>query len=304
MNTKHKSCTILGANGFIGRHLTYFLHHAGYKVFAYDIQANPNSNIPKEVDYQSFDICNNYTHIQLDVDYLFIFSGMTGTKNGFDQYKTFIEVNEIGLLNILSLVKNLEKKPIIIFPSTRLVYQGMDTPLKEEAAKEAKTIYAVNKIAAEQYFKIYAQCFNIQYIIYRICVPYGNMFDDQFSYGTIDAFLNRAKAGEDITLYGDGEIERTFTHVSSICEQIYHTMSSKNAKNQIFNIAGERFSLKEAACKIADIYHTQVRYVPWNDLDLAIESGSTVFDGTKIESLITSQIKNYSFDEWLKEIAK
>lgn len=300
---EHKSCTILGANGYIGRHLAYYLNQRGFCVFAYDIQASKYQNLPEEIRYEQFDICTNYEHVNLNVDYLFVFSGITGTKNGFEQYKTFIEVNEIGLLNILSKVKDLEKKPKIIFPSTRLAYKGIEQPLPEDAEKEAKTIYAANKLACERYLKMYANCFGITYTIYRICVPYGNQFDGEFSYGTVGAFLNRAKGGGTITLYGDGGIKRTLTHVLSVCQQIADSMILSSSDNNTLNISGETFSLKELAERIAAIYGTPVSFIPWNDLDWKIESGSTVFDGRKIEEMIRVD-QCWRFDEWIKEVQK
>lgn len=300
---KHQSCTILGANGFIGRHLAYYLNQKGFKVFAYDVQPERNPNLPAEIQYEQFDICHNYDHINFNVDYLFVFSGITGTKNGFEQYRTFIEVNEIGLLNILSKVKDMGQKPKIIFPSTRLVYKGVEQPLPEDAEKEAKTIYAANKLACERYLKMYANCYGITYTIYRICVPYGNLFDGEFSYGTIGAFLNRAKSGGTITLYGDGEIKRTLTHVVSVCQQITDSMILSLSDNSTLNIAGETFSLKELATKIAAIYGTPVSFIPWNDMDWKIESGSTEFDGRKIEDMICVE-KKWTFDEWAKEVKK
>lgn len=295
------TCTILGANGYIGRHLAYYLKLKGFKVFAYDVQAERNPNIPTEIPYEQFNICNNYEHVKFNVDFLFVFSGITGTKNGFDNYKTFIEVNEIGLLNILSLVKGMKVKPKIIFPSTRLVYKGTDYPISEEAEKEAKTIYAANKLACEHYLQMYANCFDINYTTYRICVPYGNHFDEEFSYGTIGAFLNRAKNGENITLYGDGELKRTLTHIMSICQQISDSMILKESDRKTFNISGETFSLKELASKIAKIYGIDVTYVPWNNLDKQIESGSTVFDGQSIKGIIKED-QNLTFELWLAKI--
>lgn len=301
MESKQKKCTILGANGYLGRHLVYYLTQKGYHVYAYDIQSERNPNIPDNVFYEQFDICNQYEHVRFDVDYLFVFSGITGTKNGFDSYKTFIEVNEIGLLNILSKVKELEVKPKIIFPSTRLVYKGQDFPLQEDAEKEAKTVYAANKLSCERYLNMYANGFGIPYTIYRICVPYGNMFDGDFSYGTVGAFLNRAKSGGTITLYGDGSVQRTLTHVLSICQQIADSMVLDGSENKIYNITGETFSLKELAEKIASIYGTLVTYIPWNELDWKIESGSTVFDGKQIESIIRVD-SQMSFNKWLEHI--
>lgn len=301
MEKQKYSCTILGANGYIGRHLAYYLNRKGFTVYAYDIHSERNPYISSEIQYQQFDICNSYNHVKFDVDYLFVFSGITGTKNGFDQYRQFVEVNEIGLLNVLSKVKDMEKKPKVIFPSTRLVYKGMDNPLSEDAEVEAKTIYAANKLACEHYLKMYANCFGLTYNIYRICVPYGNLFDYDFSYGTVGAFLSRAKSGGTITLYGDGGIKRTLTHVMSVCQQITDSMLLPVGNNCTFNITGESFSLKELAEKIAAIYNTPVSFVPWNEMDRRIESGSTEFDGRKIECLIRVDDK-WKFDEWIKEV--
>lgn len=298
---EQKKCTILGANGYLGRHLAYYLYQAGYVVFAYDIQPDRNHSLPSGIPYEQFDICNNYGHIRYDVDYLFVFSGVTGTKNGFENYKAFVEVNEIGLLNILSKVRDLDVKPKIIFPSTRLVYKGQDYPLSEDSEKEAKTIYAANKLACEHYLRMYANCFDIIYTIYRICVPYGNLFDGEFSYGTVGAFLKRAKNGEAITLYGDGGIKRTLTHVMSICQQIVDSMVLTDSDNQTYNVAGETFSLKELAEKVAAVYGTDVSFVPWNKMDWKIESGSTVFDGNKLENIIQVDL-HWSLDNWLNTI--
>lgn len=298
---KQKTCTILGANGYLGRHLAYYLHQEGFGVLAYDIQPERNHNLPSDIPYEQFDICNNYDHVNFDVDYLFVFSGITGTKNGFDSYKTFVEVNEIGLLNILSKVRGLDVKPKIIFPSTRLVYKGHDFPLPEDSEKEPKTIYAANKLACEHYLRMYANCFDVTYTIYRICVPYGNLFDGEFSYGTVGAFLNRAKKRETITLYGDGSIKRTLTHVMSVCQQIVDSMVLSDSDNQTYNVTGETFSLKELAEKIAAVYDSTVSFIPWNELDRKIETGGTVFEGEKIEKLIPVDSK-WSLDNWLNSI--
>ena len=78
-------------------------------------------------------------------------------------------------------------------------------------------------------------------------------------------------------------------------------MTLSASDNCTFNIAGETFSLKELAGKIAAIYGTPVTYIPWNDLDWKIESGSTVFDGEKLEGVIRIE-SQWTFDLWLQEI--
>lgn len=81
-----------------------------------------------------------------------------------------MDVNEKGLLHLLNHIRLSPYRPKIIFPSTRLVYQGADKALTEEAKKETKTIYAVNKLACEGYLYAYRQSFDIPYTIFRICI--------------------------------------------------------------------------------------------------------------------------------------
>lgn len=162
----------------------------------------------------------------------------------------------------------------------------MVKPLKENDEQDARTVYAANKIACENYLKAYNYSFDIPYCIFRICVPYGNMLDDDYSFGTVGFFIKQASSGKDITLYGGGEVKRTFTHLYDLCCQMVEATFKKESDNQIYNIGGETYSLYEAAQIFAIKYGTKVSSVPWPDEDLRIESSHTYFDDTKIKQLL------------------
>lgn len=281
-------CSVIGANGYIGRHMTYLLNKKGFEVSAYSLGDIRNINIPKEVDYHKVDVTNynELKKIDFDVDYIFFFAGLTGTLDSFNKYKNYLTVNEMGLLNLLNIIKDLDKKPHCIFPSSRLVYKGSPYPLKEDNEKEAKTIYAANKIACEYLLSAYANMYKIPYTIFRICVPYGNLFDDCFSFGTIGNFINKAKNKQNIVLYGDGKLKRTFTYIESVCEQIISSLGNSKMINEIFNIGGEEYSLKNIAQLIADKYEVSVEFVQWPEDNKLIESGDTVFDSSKLFNII------------------
>lgn len=281
----NKHCAIIGSTGYIGKHLAYYLQTYYHIVpSCYDIAQNDFS-MPY---YQQIDLLNKESlkQIDLNVDYLFVFAGLTGTHASFERYEQYTMVNEVGLMNLLDLISQSPFRPRIIFPSSRLVYKGVDKPLKENDAKEAKTIYAANKIACEHLLHAYANRYSIPYTIFRICVPYGNMLSGDYSFGTIGAFLRRAKAKENISLYGGGSIKRTFTHIEDVCYQILNVAFNQHDKEQIFNIGGETLSLHEAAQIIADKYGIKVLSVEWPEKDLLIESGHTYFDDSKIRSAI------------------
>ncbi len=281
-------CAVIGAGGFIGKHIVYYLEH-NYKcnLNCYDIVANSLDENLKIVDLADRRAVDN---IDLNVDYIFMFAGLTGTYAGFDAYEKYVSNNEIALLNLLDAIRQSKKRPKVIFPSTRLVYKGYDAPLREEGEKESKTIYAVNKIACEGYLQSYHDSFDIPYTVFRICLPYGNLLSADYSFGTVGFFINQAKAGKDITLYGGGTIKRTFTHMEDLCYQVVEGAFKEESDGQIYNIGGETLSLHDAAVIVAKKFGTSVVSVPWPKKDLRIESDHTYFDDSKIQSLLGGMI--------------
>jgi len=194
----NKRAIIFGANGYLGRHIAHFLK-------LNNIDFIPTGRAIKSIDnyhgYKQIDITNKeeLNQLNFNVDYVFAFAGLTGTGNTEGEVAKFIKVNEQGLSNLIECCKNV-KGVRIVFPSTRLVYKGIENVLlTEDAEKESKTIYAKNKLVCEQILTNS----NVDHTIFRICVPYGNLIDEVYSYGTIGFFINKASKGENITIYGD-----------------------------------------------------------------------------------------------------
>jgi len=275
-------CAIIGGKGYIGKHLAFYLQRRGIDPQVYDMLDCDEINI-KKIDISSPE---SVEKIDLNVDYIFMFAGLTGTYNGFDKYQKYNSINEIGLLNLLDAIRKSKYRPRIVFPSTRLVYKGLDKPLKETDEKECKTIYAVNKMACEGLLHAYNASFDIPYTIFRICIPYGNLLSTDYSFGTVGFFITQAKEGNDITLYGGGTIKRTFTHMEDICYQIVEGAFNPNSNGEIYNVGGETLSLREAAEIVARKFGTNVVDIPWPEKDLRIESDHTYFDDLKIQELL------------------
>lgn len=290
-----KKVAIIGSKGFIGKHLDWYLRtKMNIVADCYDIHRIDEPN------YQMVDMSSKESveRINLNVDYIFYMVGMTGTKIGFYAYEDFLDINELSLLNLLDVISKSRYRPKVVFPSSRLVYKGLDKALKEDDAYDTKTVYAVNKLACEGYLKAYGNYFDIPYTIFRLCVPYGNMLDNDYSFGTIGFFIKMAKEGKNITLYGDGTMKRTFTHFEDLCYQMIYGTFNPKSDNMVFNVGGETSSLDNVAYLIAKKYGVEVVHVPWPKDDLRIESGHTYFDDMRIQNLLGG----YSYKHSLNEI--
>ena len=290
--------TILGANSYIARNLIFLLQKSGeHTLFLYDYQPEQSDGA---AGYEQLAILDaeQVKGIHTDVDLIYMFVGKTGTAQGFEDYSTFIDINEKALLNVLTAMRLSDSRAKLIFPSTRLVYEGVPGRLAEDAGKEFKTIYAINKYACEQYLKMYHNMYGLQYCIFRICVPYGTMIPGASSYGTAEFMLGKARKGENITLYGDGSVRRTLIHMEDLCRILLEGGMSGGCRNDVYNIGGEDYSLREMADLIAKQYGVSVEYVPWPEAAWKIESGDTVFEDAKLAAL-TGLLPRCRFAEWI-----
>ena len=292
-----RKAILLGANGYLGRHIAYFLKQQQIEFIPTDVA---ETSVDNYTNYRKIDVTNINELQQLDfnVDYVFVFAGLTGTGNSSGIIEKFTKVNEEGLANVIHCCNGVEGLRIV-FPSTRLVYKGIEnSPLKENAEKESKTIYAKNKIACEQMLEES----NVDYTTFRICVPYGNLIDDNYSYGTIGFFISKASKGENITIYGDGSLKRTFTHVSDITQSIFKAIQLESTINTVYNIgSNDALSLLEVANLVALKYGVKVEFVDWPEEALKIESGDTIFDDEKLQTAINYNYK-HSLGQWITEI--
>jgi UDP-glucose 4-epimerase len=280
---------ILGDTGYIGKNLAQYFHLQGE-----DFSVPPLDN-GKRIDLKSDTAVNN---IDWNCDVVYMLAGLTGTHESFNNYKEFLLCSNLSLLNILDSIRKTPFRPCLVFPSSRLVYNGSEIALTEDSEQNSNTVYAANKIACENYLKAYKAAFGIPYIILRLGVPYGSMVTEGYSYGTTGSFIRQAKDSGVITLYGKGDAKRTFTHVEDICMIAHLAAKNPNCRNQIFNMPGDNISLLSAATQISRKFGASVINVSTPESDARIETGSTIFNGDKILNLLNTSL-NHQFTSWV-----
>jgi UDP-glucose 4-epimerase len=141
--------------------------------------------------------------------------------------------------------------------------------------------YAVSKLAGEQLCKVYSELYGLETASLRYFNVYGPRESDFGVYTTVvKKFLQQQAAGEPLTIVGDGEQRRDFTHVYDIVEANIAAMSYQGElKGEIFNIgAGHNRSVIEVARLISDFHqHLPARLG---------ESRETLADNSKAKTLL------------------
>ena len=148
---------------------------------------------------------------------------------------------------------------------------------------------------------MYNNLYGLNFTIFRICVPYGNLAGNDYSYGTVGFFLNKALKKENITLFGDGSQKRTFTEISDLCRVLLSGMQSEKTLNGIFNIGGETFSLYEAAKIVSEKFNVGIDLIDWPETDIKLESGDTIFNSDKLDAKLNYEYKG-NFKKWVSEL--
>jgi UDP-glucose 4-epimerase len=107
----------------------------------------------------------------------------------------------------------------------RVVYAGSssaygDTPTLPKAESMAPnpiSPYAVAKLAGEQYVRVFARVYGLETVVLRYFNVFGPYQDPTSHYsGVLAIFCRKMLAGEQPTIYGDGEHSRDFTYIDNV----------------------------------------------------------------------------------------
>lgn len=292
---------ITGANGYLGSNLALHLCDQGLSPILSD---RAPSALIQGLEYRSCDFLelDQIRSCICDVDFIYFCTGKTGNSSeALNDPAAFVSGNELTLVNLLSCVKDLKQKPRIIFPSTRLLYKGgSEEALNEEAPLSPKSLYSSNKVACENYLRIFAENFGIEYTIFRISLPYSSRISmEHVSYGVMAYLLKRAKEGQELQVFGDGSQLVSLVHIEDLSEILVQGGMHPDAANETFNIGGpDTMRMQEVLELIAAKYRVSLSQIGWPDEMKSSNQGHLPLSSAKIVGLLNYQFKQ-GFRDWI-----
>ena len=252
---------VTGAAGFIGSNLVDSLLKNGHEVVAVDNEYsdahdqfywNKNSyNVNCDVrDYKALKNC------MWDVDYVFHLAAEARIQPAIKNPIEAVSINSVGTCTVLQCARETGVKRVI-YSSTSSGY-GMNQPPNVETQKDdCLNPYSVSKVNGEKLCKMYTDLFGLPTISFRYFNVYGERQPLRGQYApVIGIFLRQRDANEPLTIVGDGDQRRDFTHVSDVVSANILAATSDvddSAFGQVYNVGtGENHSVNEIANLISD----------------------------------------------------
>lgn len=222
---------ITGVNGFLARHLVYYLSNKTNCNIIATAKNGLKGNLPATVTYQNLDITNEQEVIDTIAFHLPQIIIHTAAMSKPDECE---DDKEMALLTnstaVVFLVKACLKNNIyLIFTSSDFIF-GNDGEITDQTQPNPLNYYGQTKLWAEEIIK--AQM--LQYSIVRPVFMYGKQITD-IRGCFLHWVLNNLKQGKEIKVVNDQP--RKPTYVVDVCEIILQLLQEK--KVGTFNICGD-----------------------------------------------------------------
>jgi len=158
-------------------------------------------------------------------------------------------VNVVGTLNVLIAARDAKVRRVIYSGSSSAYGNQPALPLREEMKPNPLNPYALQKLTGEEYTRLFHQLFGMQTLTLRYFNVFGPRMATEGAYVTVMSMFVRAlKQGQPLTIHGDGEQSRDFTHVSDVVRANLLAMNCPVADGRPINIGqGRNLSINRIA---------------------------------------------------------
>jgi UDP-glucose 4-epimerase len=120
-------------------------------------------------------------------------------------------------LNVLVAAKEAGVRRVVYAGSSSVYGDTPTLPKHEEMLPHPITPYAVAKLAGEHYLGAFARVYGMETVTLRYFNVFGPHQDPTSHYsGVLAIFCRKLLAGEQPTIYGDGEQSRDFTYIDNV----------------------------------------------------------------------------------------
>lgn len=249
---------VTGCAGFIGSHVVESLLKQGHQITGIDnfnsyyLPAIKRDNLKEALQDSNFqlivhDIQDDWSKIP-SCDMVIHLAAEVGVRDSLIRVDDYRNTNIQGTQNLLDWMKHNHVGKIV-YASTSSVYGQIENQKASTELDELypKNPYAQSKLAAEKMVQNYCITNKRDGFSLRLFTVYGERQRPDLAF---QKFKSAFQAGKSISIYGDGESTRDYTHVkdvvSAISQSVKYLLDSRGPIYQVLNIgSGSSITINE-----------------------------------------------------------
>ena len=260
---------VTGGAGFIGSNLVEALVKGAHQVRVLDnLSTGKRDNLGGlggEIEIVEGDIRSYHTVREAveGIDVVFHEAALPSVPRSVRDPISSNAVNVDGTLNILYAAKDARVKRVLYASSSSVYGDTPELPKHEGMTPNPQSPYAVSKLAAEHYCRVFATLYGLETVALRYFNVFGPRQDPASQYSAvIPKFIRALLGGRQPVIYGDGEQTRDFTFVSNVVDANIRAATAACRKGLAMNCAcHDRISLNQLVAEINGILGTSLKPV-------------------------------------------
>jgi nucleoside-diphosphate-sugar epimerase len=249
-----------------------------------------------------------------DKDIIFNFAGQTSHIYSMSNPLNDIDINCVGMMNILEACRKHNDSAKILFAGT-ITQAGRvsdnELPITEHIKDNPIDIYSADKLAAEKYLIIYNKVYGIRTTSIRLSTIYGERQEvTNTQRGITNLFIKKAICGELISIYGDGSFIRDYNYIGNVVDALLLASQIDKTNGHYFVLGSNKPTkfvdmVKTVIEKVKEVTGKEgtFKFVPWPADIKRIDQGNIVVDYTKLNNF-TGWYPKITLEEGIKRTAE